>query len=451
VRRALLVIVVLVAAGSTAAQAASPVQVFYQEDETNSAMRGFDKADGSLWLLDISGSGFYRIETDGKFSKYQPSLEGPADPAGACPAPPAGPGGAGFGPPASTGGGIATKDGSLWWTLAGAFLRRAPGGRVTRVGIDANATIFNPVQTADGAVWFGLVCNSGDQSTHLGHVDPDGGVEVVPGPSGDRPFSFGRGPDGRLWFIEESGRVGRVAADGGVTEVGAVPLAPRSKLQFPVSRLIAGPDGNLWFSSPSSSAVGRISPAGAVKMFPVPDSPYALLSAPDGNLWFVRPDGNAISRITPAGQFDAGYKVPSSPHRLTIGPDGALWFTGENIHQVFVGRIPLETEPKLSGPSSQSLSTPRSVSTLVTSAVPADVTVAGAVVVPGEGRFALRPGKRTIRARDPSRVRPRFSPAGFAAARRALRAGRAVKVRLRVTVRGHLADTRTLTRTISLR
>src|SRR5690349_12794015 len=63
--------------------------------------------------------------------------------------------------------------------------------------------------------------------------------------------------------------------------------------EFPISAgsraITAGPDGNLWFTL-ADDQIGRITPAGQVTAFPVPQSPFgpeSITSGPDGNLWFT--------------------------------------------------------------------------------------------------------------------------------------------------------------------
>src|SRR5579859_1106284 len=120
-----------------------------------------------------------------------------------------------------------------------------------------------------------------------------------------------------------------------------------------------GPDGNLWFpaiaygnfgASNPSGAIGRLTPAGAFTMFPLPKSnsyPVQIAVGPDGNLWFTAEQGNGqveqgvdtppafsaqqgeIGKMTPAGAFSL-FPLPAAqtdPSGITAGPDGDLWFT----------------------------------------------------------------------------------------------------------------------------
>src|SRR6185312_16730878 len=106
--------------------------------------------------------------------------------------------------------------------------------------------------------------------------------------------------------------------------------------------IATGPDGNLWFTlddTDSSSEIGRITPSGAITLFPFPSpsNDYLFLdgisAGPDGNLWFTYEDWNtkvsAIGRITTSGVISL-FPTPthnSSPTDITAGPDGSMWFT----------------------------------------------------------------------------------------------------------------------------
>jgi virginiamycin B lyase len=147
------------------------------------------------------------------------------------------------------------------------------------------------------------------------------------------------GPDGNLWFPDNSAGVGAI---GRITPAGAIaefPLPAGTGSSFAGS-LTVGPDGNLWFQvqqmvGPGANEIGRITPAGVITEFPSPagaDVESNLTAGPDGNLWFyLRSLGsgvNAIGQITPAGvitefPLPAGAAVEGN---LTVGPDGSLWF-----------------------------------------------------------------------------------------------------------------------------
>jgi len=51
-----------------------------------------------------------------------------------------------------------------------------------------------------------------------------------------------------------------------------------------------GPDGALWFTENSSNAIGRITPSGEVVEYALPTAkagPVGIAARPDGAVWFV--------------------------------------------------------------------------------------------------------------------------------------------------------------------
>ncbi|MHB8896283.1 MAG: Vgb family protein, partial [Candidatus Geothermincolia bacterium] len=104
-----------------------------------------------------------------------------------------------------------------------------------------------------------------------------------------------------------------------------------------------GADGAMWFSERAAGKIGRITVAGAVTEYDLPDptcSPYGIITGPDGNMWFTENDGNKIGKMSTAGVVLAEYNIPtanSKPWQIVPGPDGALWFTESNAGKI--GRI----------------------------------------------------------------------------------------------------------------
>ncbi len=190
----------------------------------------------------------------------------------------------------------------------------------------------------DGNLWFT------DQSvSRIGRITPLGVVTVfeVGITAGAFPVDITTGPDGSLWFTEYNGnRIGRITPSGVVTEFSD----GISALAYPWG-IAAGPDGNLWFTeSQGANRIGRITPSGVVTEFSVGISagaqPIGITAGPDGNLWFAEASGNRIGRITPLGvvtEFSAGITAGAVPVDITTGPDGNLWFTEELGNRI--GRI----------------------------------------------------------------------------------------------------------------
>ena len=127
---------------------------------------------------------------------------------------------------------------------------------------------------------------------------------------------------------------------------GTIATIPTAEGIIP-SGITAGPDGNLWFTyagtiGPGADGVGnigRITPSGRIRQFPIPtaistteSSPQAITAGPDGNLWFTEQGTGKIGRITPSGRISqfllpSGSGTPEAPEAITAGPDGNLWFT----------------------------------------------------------------------------------------------------------------------------
>ena len=101
------------------------------------------------------------------------------------------------------------------------------------------------------------------------------------------PYGITAGPDGRIWFTEESGNnIGRMTTAGEVTAELVVPTA-----NCQPAGITTGPDGNLWFAEYGSipKQIVRLTPSGGFTEFPLPSpvgAPAFLTAGPDGNLWF---------------------------------------------------------------------------------------------------------------------------------------------------------------------
>ena len=175
----------------------------------------------------------------------------------------------------------------------------------------------------DGNLWF-----TEQSGNKIGKVTPAGVFTEYPVPTaGSLPQQITVGPDGNLWFTEQSGnKIGKVTLADVFTEY-PVPTAGG----FPQG-ITTGPDGNLWFTERYGNKIGKVTTTGAFTEYPVPtagSAPQAIVSAPDGNLWFTEVGGNKIGKVTTTGVFTE-YSVPtasSNPAWTTTGPDGNLWFT----------------------------------------------------------------------------------------------------------------------------
>jgi streptogramin lyase len=216
-----------------------------------------------------------------------------------------------------------------------------------------------PDLTAPGpdAVWFSEMRGYRDGRTEswIGRITPTGLVTEfrarLPYPAslgktlGDPSLlDLAVAPDGRVWFVAGTPWIGRLAANGVVTRFPTRIAGPRG--WGSADSITAGPDGNLWFTG--GSAIGRITPRGAVTAFPLRpgEASTDITSGPDGNLWFVLsvqgPNGwvEHLAKITTSGAITAF--APMTPPLyvsvladLTAGPDGNVWFTKRDQ----IGRI----------------------------------------------------------------------------------------------------------------
>jgi virginiamycin B lyase len=159
-------------------------------------------------------------------------------------------------------------------------------------------------------------------------------------PSVGVPEGIAVGSDGNLWFTERyTSQLGRMTPAGAFT----IFQLPGSNQM--TTDITAGPDGALWFTYPKSTPplnggqIGRITTSGATTFFTIPwvSDPEAITTGPDGNLWFADHVASALGRVTPAGaitKFPVAGAPGTYPYNVTTGPDGALWFTDLNGHRV---------------------------------------------------------------------------------------------------------------------
>ena len=141
-----------------------------------------------------------------------------------------------------------------------------------------------------------------------------------------------------------------------------------------ISQVTTGPDGNLWFvggagglSNGLVEVIGRMSPSGVTKLYPVPGNPGlafpGITAGADGNLWFtyITNTTTGVGRLNPTtGQFalfpitlpppvppvpPADLPLNTQATDIIAGPDGNLWFDVEQIAgasiipEGYVGRI----------------------------------------------------------------------------------------------------------------
>jgi virginiamycin B lyase len=219
-------------------------------------------------------------------------------------------------------------DGALWFT-GDTFDASNKIGRITTTGVVTQfsappAGVGGAISWAlDGNLWF--VLNYGN--SNIGKITPQGNVTGYETLSGNNVIAIITGPDGALWMTENGNQIGRMTTTGVAKNEYSVPTNP----QF----LTLGPDGAIWFTGNRPDMIGRITRAGVVTTYPLPDGsqPRGITPGPDGALWFTEFDansGNKIGRITTTGAIKT-YPLPaltlSQPEAITWALDGGLWFT----------------------------------------------------------------------------------------------------------------------------
>jgi hypothetical protein len=112
-----------------------------------------------------------------------------------------------------------------------------------------------------------------------------------------RPRSITAGPDGALWFItgSASGQIGRITTAGALT---TFPIPNSFVNMNGLDALTPGPDDALWFTGNNSDSIGRVTTSGAVQIFVVPgvNRPGDIVAGPDGAVWFTQ--ATTLGRIT---------------------------------------------------------------------------------------------------------------------------------------------------------
>jgi len=205
-----------------------------------------------------------------------------------------------------------------------------------RASADANAA------TALGTGPGGTLWLAENQRPYLARVDPSGHLHPARLPVGySFPVSIVTGPDGALWVADEGDSTGnllRYASSG-------APVAYPLPAGTAPSVLAVGPDHALWFTDRRLSAIGRMTTAGRVTMYPLPTRnavPDYIAVGPDGALWFTELKAGKIGRIDLRGRIteraayvprgrgvpaDANGVYSAHPTGIVAGPDGNLWFT----------------------------------------------------------------------------------------------------------------------------
>ncbi|MDB5349698.1 MAG: hypothetical protein JWN86_945 [Planctomycetota bacterium] len=244
-------------------------------------------------------------------------------------------------------------DGSVWFTTNynTDYLDKdgTPTG-VWRIGADGAPSLV-PNQPAltepsslaagpDGSMWVASYGSNGAAFTEFtANWNRTASLDVY-------PQSYCVGPDGNLWMT----------VNGPYQDVGgAYGHAPGTILRYNPSTnqatsfhvsstslgsITPGPDGNLWFADESGNKVDKITTAGAVTEYGVGITPSSITAATGGALWFTASGKDAngvaqgeIGRITTDGALTT-YPLGSNRNSLSgIAPGSSvdsIWFSDAN-------------------------------------------------------------------------------------------------------------------------
>lgn len=199
----------------------------------------------------------------------------------------------------------------------------------------------------EGNLWFT------DESTPaaIGLITPSGSIsEFSTGLSaGSQPDGITTGPEGDLWFTDRghSSAIGRLAPDGDAITEFSAGLSAQS---FLWSNIIPGPNGDFWFVD-WQTAIGYVTPSGQITEWSDNRYPGAIAQGLEGDLWVTLDPGfatGAIERVTPKGEatfFSAGLDKGAEPTAIAPGPDGNLWFVNFGLQQPSAVSLPLAKSP----------------------------------------------------------------------------------------------------------
>ncbi len=210
-------------------------------------------------------------------------------------------------------------DGNIWFLDASNnnIGRRTSVGVITTFsnGISPGAGLTDLTVGPDGNLWF-----TEWSLDRIGRITPAGVVtEFSVGMTAKSgPLTIIAGPDGNLWFTMRSGTsswsldangnvtnvvnrnsIGRITPNGVITEFGVDVLNNAG-----LDAIAIGPDGNLWFTENTGNRVGRITSTGVItefKLTGLADSAglSSITTGPDKKLWFTEKNANKIGNFTP--------------------------------------------------------------------------------------------------------------------------------------------------------
>lgn len=230
----------------------------------------------------------------------------------------------------------------LPFTIVGTGITTGPDGRLWVLDFGSQA---QPGQQFNGGVLAVTITNStvGQLSYYFTNMT-----------YASRPISITRGPDGKLYYTEQSaGRIGRITTNGTINEVF---VADGTTQPLDIT---TGPDGGVWFTQANTNALGRVDPLTFTNatVFTMPtnnsggtvgDQLNGITLGKDGNLYYTDTPAGMLGQVAVNGTnlTVTQFYTPTTnaqPWRVAAGTDGSVWF-GEfagNAIGKFVQPVPL--------------------------------------------------------------------------------------------------------------
>jgi streptogramin lyase len=215
------------------------------------------------------------------------------------------------------------RDGSVWFTRPrGGFGHLDVRGHLRRYALGRRDVLGGITTDARGEPWF---VEAGRH--RIGHRTRSGRLRHFARgiPRRSDLLDITAGPDGAMWFTDQTGRIGRITRSGRVRMFRSG--AARRRNPTAITR---GPDGALWFTD-FRGRVSRISVHGRVREFKVAEAPTAITSGADGALWFSTTQSDfssGLGRITTRGavtEYHVRHTCETTPWNIAAAPDGSLW------------------------------------------------------------------------------------------------------------------------------
>jgi virginiamycin B lyase len=182
-------------------------------------------------------------------------------------------------------------------------------------------------------------------NNRIGRLSADGKITEFETPTIESgPTSIHIGKEGDVWFTERGGnKIGRLNPQTGGIKEYEIPT-PMSV----ATGITVDAEGLVWYASKMASKIGRLDPnTGAIKEYdtPTPKSqPSTITYDAEGNIWFDERANDKIVRLNPMTGQMREYDVPTQGSRVVgLVPDNRrhVWFLELGANKV--GRLDTET------------------------------------------------------------------------------------------------------------